>query len=454
MALFVNRLLNMKKIKVIGFDMDYTLVRYHADKFEELTHTLALKKLHSSYGYPKDVTNLNFDYRRSIGGLVIDRGNGNILKLSRFGKVKISFNGLDQIGFREQSEQYGDLAVDIGSPRFKSLDTAFAISQGVLFSQLVQLKKEGVSLPDFNRLADDIQSAVNDVHQDGSLKGIVISQFDKYVIADPKVSRMLERYKNYGKKLMIITNSDYLYTKKLLDYALNPYLKEHKSWEEVFTVVVTQADKPAFFQGKTRFLKIINEKGDMENYMGSVAEGIYQGGWFGQLQHDLGVQGGEILYLGDHIYGDVVSIKKTCDWRTALVLDDLEEEMKSLSEAGTLQDEIDGLMERKNGLEKEINRIDLLYHEGRKTDKKKLDELFEETDKLNMRISELLNTYKNYFNPFWGEVLRAGSDESRFADQMERYACIYMTRVSDLYDYSPKTYFRPQRRIMPHEMKD
>ncbi len=451
MSLYVNRLLNMKRIKVIGFDMDYTLVRYRTERFEALTHRLALARMSRAYGYPGRVTDLKFDFQRSIGGLVIDKRNGNILKLSRFGKVKISFNGLDQIGFREQSEQYGELAVDLSSPQYKSLDTAFAISQGVMFSQLVQLKKEGVPLPDFTTMADDIQKAVNDVHQDGSLKEIVISRFDEYVVKEPKVARMLERYKGYGKRLMIITNSDYAYTKKLLDYALNPFWEQHGKWEDVFDVVITQADKPGFFQGESRFMRITDEEGRMENYNGSLAEGIYQGGWFGKLQQDLGVQGPEILYLGDHIYGDVVSIKKTCGWRTALVLEDLEEETASLKKAEELQREIDDLMEKKNDLEREINRIDLLYHEGKKTDKSRLDELFSETDSLNTRISDLLNTHRTFFNPYWGEVLRAGSDESRFADQVERYACIYMTRVSDLYDYSPKTYFRPVRRLMPHE---
>ena len=72
-------------------------------------------------------------------------------------------------------------------------------------------------------------------------------------------------------------------------------------------------------------------------------------------------------------------------------------------------------------------------------------------DKLNTQISELLKKYKSFFNPYWGEILRSGYDESRYAEQVERYACIYMTKVSDLYDYSPKTYFRPYHRTMPHE---
>jgi hypothetical protein len=72
-------------------------------------------------------------------------------------------------------------------------------------------------------------------------------------------------------------------------------------------------------------------------------------------------------------------------------------------------------------------------------------------DGLNTRISDLLGQYKAFFNPYWGEILRAGFDESRYAEQVEKYACIYMTKVSDLYEYSPKTYFRPFRRVMPHE---
>ena len=55
----------------------------------------------------------------------------------------------------------------------------------------------------------------------------------------------------------------------------------------------------------------------MENYEDSVATGIYQGGNANQLQSDIGIEGEDFLYLGDHIFGDVVSIKKTCNWRTA-----------------------------------------------------------------------------------------------------------------------------------------
>jgi len=451
MPVFINRVLNMKNIKVIGFDMDYTLVRYNTEAFEKLTHSLAARRLSERPEYPDEVSRLEFDFRRAIVGLVIDKRNGNLLQISRHGKVKIAYHGLEVLDYHKQQTIYQEMAIDLRDPDFQSLDTSFAISYGVLFSQLVQMKSEGASLPSYRTLADDVNHAIDTLHQDDSIKSRLRADFDTYVIQDPKVAGMLERYRDYGKKLMIITNSDYGYTRQLMDYSLNPFLKKHKTWQDLFDIVITFADKPRFFEQKNRFLKIDPETELMSNHTDPVSSGIFQGGNFHKLQKDLGYSGSEILYLGDHIYGDVVSIKKTCNWRTALVLGDLEEEIRGLKESHHVQEEINRLMDSKLTLEKEINLLDSKRYEGENIPRSVITALFDEMDGLNSKISELLTQYKAFFNPFWGEILRAGYDESRYAEQVEKYACIYMTKVSDLYDYSPKTYFRPYRRTMPHE---
>lgn len=451
MSIFINRVLNMKHIKIIGFDMDYTLVRYHTEEFEKLTHQLAAKRLVDQFGYPGAVAKLEFDFNRAIVGLVIDIRNGNLLQVSRHGKVKIAYHGLNPLDYHQQKEIYQEMAIDLRSPEFKSLDTSFAISNGVLFSQLVQLKSEGVEIPPYKKIADDVNHCIDLLHQDDSIKSRIIGNIDKYVVRDPDVTKMLERYVDYGKKLMIITNSDYDYSRQLLDLVINPHLKKFKTWQDLFDIVITFADKPRFFERKGRFLKIDPETGLMSNHEGKIENGIYQGGWFGKLQADLGYSGSEILYLGDHIYGDVVSIKKTCNWRTALVLGDLETEIQGLIQAAPVQQAIEQLMKEKQLLEIEINNLDTRRYEGEKISYKEINKLFEKMDKLNSDISEQLKEYKVFFNPYWGEILRAGYDESSYAEQVEKYACIYMTKVSDLYKYSPKTYFRPYRRTMPHE---
>jgi HAD superfamily 5'-nucleotidase-like hydrolase len=456
MAVFVNRTLNLKKIKLIGFDMDYTLVPYDTKKFEQLTHTLAVDRLVTARGYPESVRTLTFDFSRAIVGLVVDKRHGNLLQLNRYNKVKASYHGLKEVPFKEQNELYRYIAVDLHDKDFQSLDTSFAISYGVLFGQLVQMKEDGEPIPDYRKLADDILTTIDDLHRDGSLKTVLKNNFPEYVIQDPDTAMLLERYKDYGKKLMIITNSDYEYSRALLDYALNPFLKTHDKWQDVFDLVVTLADKPRFFERQSRFLAVDPETGLMRNQEAPLIQGIYQGGWYGKLQEDMGLAGEEILYIGDHIYGDVVSIKKQCDWRTALVLGDLEEEMKGLEKSFPIQQEIDSLMNQKLTLEQQINQIDIERYLARNMQSVKslrsVDPFFREMDGLNSRISELIGEYKKCFNPYWGEILRAGSEESLYAEQVEEYACIYMTRVSDLSSYSPRTYFRPIKRIMPHEL--
>lgn len=452
MGIFINRTLNLKKIKAIGFDMDYTIVRYNSEAFEDFTHQETLKKLVNDKGYPVEILNLKFDFKRVIQGLVIDKSKGNLLKVSRFGKVKSSYHGLTPLDFKEQQRLYGTGVIDLGDPHIQSLDTNFAVSNGVLYSQLVDMKEKGLALPDFDTLAMEIKDALDVCHSDGTLKNHVRQNISKYIIQDPDIVALLELYKRYGKKLLVITNSDFNYTKLLLDYTINPFLKEHKDWSELFEITVTLASKPRFFTTKTPFLTVDPQSGFMTNTEKKIEKGIYQGGYAGRLQQDLGLEGDEILYLGDHIYGDVVTIKKTFNWRTALVLDPLTEEIESIKKSAPIQTEIDKQMFIKEALETKLNHFDLRKHEfHEEIPKEELNAIFSEVDKVNAIISDLLDQHRQYFNPYWGEMMRAGLEESRFADQVEKYACIYMTKVSDLIEYSPRTYFRPQRRILPHE---
>ena len=71
---------------------------------------------------------------------------------------------------------------------------------------------------------------------------------------------------------------------------------------------------------------------------------------------------------------------------------------------------------------------------------------------LDQKISKLLQDQRQYFNPNWERMFRAGAEESYFAYQVERFACIYMEKLSDLLDYSPLTYFRANRRLLAHDI--
>ena len=455
MGIYVNRTLNMKQIAAIGFDMDYTLVRYDSHAFEEMTYNEIKKKLIEVRNYPAVIADLKFQFPLAIRGLVIDKPNGNVLKLSTYSKVKHAYHGLKEIDFKTQQKIYQGLTIDLNdSDRFAIVDTAFSISYCVLFMQLVELKDgyPELILPDYKTMEMHVMDGLDISHRDGTLKSQVKKNVKKYIVPDPEAIHALERFKKHGKKLWVITNSDYEYSKLLLDYSVNPHLKDHKNWSELFNLVVTLAAKPKFFTDKMPLLNVDPITGLMKNHHGPITDGIYQGGNAQAIQKNAGLSGEQILYLGDHIYGDVLQIKKTCNWRTALVIEELIQECEALAKTESVNETINALMSEKVELEQKLDELfDREIEKGKKPDKEKIQAHFQKIEKVDKKIGKLIRGHSQHFNPYWGETMRSGVEPSRLAGQIEKYACIYMAKISDFADYSPRSYFRPKKKVLPHE---
>ncbi len=66
-------------------------------------------------------------------------------------------------------------------------------------------------------------------------------------------------------------------------------------------------------------------------------------------------------------------------------------------------------------------------------------------------MRELQRAVEEGFNPYWGLTFKEGNENSRFGEQIEDYACVYTSRVSNFVFYSPMQYFRSLRAAMPHE---
>lgn len=444
----------MKRIKYIGLDMDHTLVRYNTENFESLAHKTMLEKLVNTKSYPESVLNLKFDYARAVRGLVIDKARGNILKLSRHAAIRSSYHGLEPISFQKQNKLYASTYIDLKDPEFDTVDTTFSLAIATLFAQLVELKdtSETRTLPDYAAIAVDLNAVLDEAHQDDSLKGVVRDNLKDFIVKDPEVVAGLERFKKHGKKIFVLTNSDYTYSKILLDYAINPFLKDCDHWSDLFEYVVTSAQKPRFFYDKLSFLKVDPETGSMTNSGKELPPGIYQGGCASTFTKRLNLVPDDILYVGDHIYGDVVRLKKDCAWRTALIIEELAEEVDKSELAHSVDIKINALMEKKVPLEIEIDQlISERIEKGESSENKAINELIEKSRDIDKKIGPLIKERQGFFNPYWGEVMRAGIEESFFAYQVERYACIYMPLLKDFLDRSPRTYYRSARRPMPHE---
>ncbi len=452
--IFVNRTLNMNNIKLIGFDMDYTLVTYNVPEFEAKTYAIIKKKLINDYLYPKEINDFVFDPNFIIRGLVIDTETGNFLKVNRYGFVRTASHGTSFFNFEELKSKYGVYSIDLTDSRYNIVHTLFSKAEGCLFAQLVDYFDKKEHSPKYKKIFDDVKRCLNNAHMEQELKGDVVSHPEKYLIPDRRIVDALIKFKKFGKKLALITNSDYNYSNKVMNYCFEKFI--NSSWQKIFDIIVVAANKPSFFKDSNMFLKVDPKTGLLSNFYGSLEwNGIYQGGNANYLEKNFNIDPSEILYLGDHILGDVVTLKETIGWRTGLVVQELEEEVPILEKT----QEIHKIIAKKM-LEKErLEDISLGYREklwlkdNAKVNRQKWDEIKEKMMKLDEELRDLITQSQQGFNPYWGEVMRAGNEVSRFAALVERYACIYMSGIANLYYYSPYKYFRSQRRLLAHDPK-
>ena len=440
---------------MIGLDMDHTLVRYHTEKFEGLVYQFAIKALVADKNYPQMVEQLVFNFQDAIRGLVIDSQNGNILKVSRYGIIKHCRHGTHLKTYKEQTEFYRSTYIDLNDHNYMAIDTAFSIAFCALYAQLVDLKDEFTNLfPNYRQIALDTIDVIDKIHAKGEMKAYILKHHQEFIHISEEVVNGIKRFIQFGKKFFILTNSDYHYTQQLLKITIEPFLEKGQILEDLFPYIITLANKPRFFYDNLNFLHVQPNSGLMSNMQGPVLPGIYQGGNAKKFTKDLNLQDDEILYIGDHIYGDIVRLKKDCNWRTALVVDELGDEIKRQQAATPTEEKIIHLMKIKQELE--IDYAWELTQEPHSLDERprniKLDNIQAQLFEIDKQLTLLIKEQDEFFNKNWGKIFRAGAEETFFAFQAERYACIYMEKLQDLLMLPPMAYFRAYRRMLSHDI--
>ena len=468
--IFVNRNLRMDRVDVVGFDMDYTLAIYHLRQLEELAFEMTLARLVRHMGYPEAIAELHYDPEFVIRGLVVDKLAGNIFKMDRHNHVGRCYHGRHPVAWEDRKRLYRDEKIHLSLPRFAWIDTLFALPEACLFAEIIEeLEGKGQQV-DYAKLYDDVREAIDTVHRDNSLKDVVKKDLARYLVRDPELGPALHRLRSGGKKLFLLTNSFWDYTDEVMRFVLDGVLPEYPSWRNYFDVVVTGAAKPAFFSEKRPILEL-GPGGEKVGEAQALERGkTYEGGSLAELERLIGIGGERVLYVGDHIYGDILRSKKSSLWRTCLIVQELESEIAWLERCQPEMEELGRLEEtrarvgdemsaRKSGLnvldrrtERETDPSErAALAAERRAMKHELEVLRRANRDAEARIAELQRRVEEGYNRWWGLTFKEGNENSRFGEQIEDYACLYTSRVSNLYFYSPMHYFRSLRAAMPHE---
>jgi 5'-nucleotidase len=458
--IYCNRTLNLRSIRAIGYDMDYTLVHYRVEEWERHAYDHTKNKL-LSRGWP--IEHLRFEPQMVIRGLVFDTELGNIVKTNRFGYVKKAIHGTRPLDFEQQREIYSREIVDLSMDRYIFMNTLFSLSEGCLFAQLVDLLDER-KLPEvlgYRDLYLRVRASIDEAHFEGLLKSEIMAAPDRFVELDPELPQTLLDQRFAGKKLLLITNSDWEYTTFMMSYALDRFLAKGKTWRDLFDVVIVAARKPEFFSVRAPLFEVVNEQGLLRPALrGLQPGGLYLGGSASLVEQYLGLSGDQILFVGDHIWGDVHMSKRVLRWRTALVLRELESEIEAIQRFMTHQAELDRMMAIKERREFDYCQLRLALQRLRgdvpdaaKEDQlqRKMLELKNEIAALDDQISPIAKAASEVGNTAWGPLMRAGNDKSALARQLERSADIYMSRVSNFLLQTPYMYFRSPRGTLPHD---
>jgi HAD superfamily 5'-nucleotidase-like hydrolase len=459
--IYVNRNLRMANVRAVGFDLDHTLAHYRGAAVEELAYRLARQHLVKHFGYPSSLLEKPYDRSFVIRGLVIDKRRGNILKMDYHNYVSRGCHGFRMLEPNERNATYRSGRVRMASGAYVSVDTLFHLPEVYLYQVLVDLAAGGAKRKSrsFARIFENVRASVDAVHADGSLKREILSNPDKYIRRDPRLVPTLNELSRAGKKLFLLTNSEYYYTHALLEFLLR-----NGNWHELFDLIVVDAGKPGFFA--TQNQRVRSRKKTVFSCP------VYHGGNASFLEKKIGFRGDQVLYFGDHTYGDILRSKKSSGWRTAMVVEELREEIEVTRKVQPQMDELNhwkalrGVMESDlSALEVEHRRLKrrIQSRNGRGTSLAELRHRLASVDhELARQVAELANirrmtgdlgdTINESYNSHWGPIFREGSETSRFGHQVKDFACIYMTRVSNLLNYDMNHYYRSAAELMPHEL--
>ncbi|XP_059637423.1 uncharacterized protein LOC132279459 isoform X2 [Cornus florida] len=487
--IFCNRSLNMKNIVAVGFDMDYTLAQYKSETFESLAYEGTIRKLVYDLGYPRELLEWTFDWNYMVRGLVLDKKRGNILKMDRHKYVKVAYHGFKELSKEDKVAAYGNTLTrdSFDEPDYALIDTLFSLAEAYLFGQLVDFKdKNPGKVPegaDYPRMYKDVRAAVDLCHRDGTLKQMVAKDPKRYINEDTSIVPMLKMLRDSGRSTFLVTNSLWDYTNIVMNFLCGPQtfdrsLASNFNWLQYFDVVITGSAKPSFFHDENRAIlfEVEPESGMLLNtdngtpmpQVGSTffrppAKSlkktcrIFQGGSVGHLHKLLAIESSsQVLYVGDHIYGDILRSKKVLGWRTMLVVPELEREVQLLWESRDSRKQLRLLRNERDLIEDKIHHLKWsLKFEGLAVDKKQ--KLHYELVELESQREQVRQSHqqaqRECHQKVWGQLMKTGYQNSRFAHQVERFACLYTSQVSNLSLYSPDKYYRPSEDFMPHEFE-
>lgn len=309
------RPLDLSIVDAVGFDLDHTLALYDDHSVNLLAAAETVPILVSA-GHP-DASFPTENVTTTARGLSMDLRHGNVVKIGSDGRVLVARRGddwltTDAIAASYDGHDAGDEATTwhVNSP--------FDIPTLWFFSTLGPRIRDPKDTAYATRVLGDIRRSLDHSHTHGELKRRIARELARFVTPAGDLTPQLQRWKQSGKKLFVVTNSDPVYAGTVLDHVLG------SNWQDLFDLVLTDAHKPRFFADD-------HGRPPRESARSHVLDHAHAS----HVEERLGVEPSRILYAGDNARADIVPARRR-GWKTVHVVAELAARVEATPWAGAL----------------------------------------------------------------------------------------------------------------------
>ncbi|CAL5384968.1 unnamed protein product [Camellia sinensis] len=448
-----------------SYTMDGTGIDGKTSQFQSMTFSDGgtVRKLVYDLKYPPELLEWTFDWKYMVRGLVLDKKWGNILKMDRHKYVKVAYHGYRELLKEDKVATYGSTLIrdTFDEPNYALIDTLFSLAEAYLFAQLVDFKDnnpgkfpEDADLWDYTKIVMNFLCGPQTLDS-GSTSNFEWLQYFNVVITGRFIMTM-----PCGFIMVAIPRGSSIHV-PADDLVAKPSFFHDENCANLFEVEAesvmllnTDNGTPMPQVGGTSMLPLKSLNKNCRVFLGAMLV-ICINCWV------LGPVHRFVLYVGDHIYGDILRSKKVLGWRTMLVVPELEKEVELLWELKDTRKQLQLLGNKRDLVEDKIHHLKWsLKFEGLNDDEEKklsckLDKLEDLKESKFVLVTNRLsyNFTKRYFHKVWGQLMKTGYQTSRFAHQVERFACLYTSQVTNLSLYSPNKHYSPSQDFMPHEFE-
>jgi HAD superfamily 5'-nucleotidase-like hydrolase len=305
-CLFVNRPIDFREVRAVGFDLDHTLALYDDAAVNALAMAEAQALLVDRRGYNQldvAVAPRSGD-AAAARALALDLANAHIVKLDADRRVRVARRAGVWLADHEIEHAHA-APVSEHHDAVHALSSPFDVPTLWLFESITRAHTSAAI--NAALACRDARQMLDYAHTRGELKSRLLADLARFVSPVAGVRERLLAWQRAGKSLFVVTNSEPGYAMAVLDVVVGP------EWREIFDIVATASAKPAFFLDGSAGASRATPVGRSQLVEATHAR---------FLEAQLGVHAEHVVYVGDNARHDVQAARAH-GWKTVHVVAEL-----------------------------------------------------------------------------------------------------------------------------------